>query len=329
MLPRIKSHFSQAVVDEALPRYGLAKSDLGTQGGFESFVYPCMHDDKRRILRISHSLHRAADQIASEIDWIHYLAANEVMACAAVPSIDGKLVEVLNDGSEYFTATLFERAPGGPARADEWQPPLFEKMGRMMGRMHAVTKDYLPRDQRSKRPEWHEEVRGNAEKYLPSSQRAIIDKFNLVLDECHALPKDSESYGLIHVDFHRGNFFVDDGEIYLFDFDDCQYSWFADDIAIALFYAVPHDCTSTQDLDAARNFMEHFLAGYRTQNSLSDDWINCIPLFLRRREIDLYTMVHRSMNLDDLDPWASSFMDRRALKIQSDVPYVDIDFSGL
>ncbi len=45
--------------------------------------------------------------------------------------------------------------------------------------------------------------------------------------------------------------------------------------------------------------------------------------------IDLYILVHRSLDLNDLNPWAASFMNRRALQIEADVPYVDIDFSGL
>jgi hypothetical protein len=52
-------------------------------------------------------------------------------------------------------------------------------------------------------------------------------------------------------------------------------------------------------------------------------------MFRKRRELDLYVMVHRRMNLQDLDAWATSFMDQRALKIQDDAPYIDIDFSNL
>jgi len=43
---------------------------------------------------------------------------------------------------------------------------------------------------------------------------------------------------LIHTDVHAGNFFVDDGRITVFDFDDSSYQWFASDIAIALYYTI-------------------------------------------------------------------------------------------
>lgn len=35
-----------------------------------------------------------------------------------------------------------------------------------------------------------------------------------------------------------GNFLVSDKEINIFDFDECQYSWFVEDIAIQLFYII-------------------------------------------------------------------------------------------
>lgn len=55
------------------------------------------------------------------------------------------------------------------------------------------------------------------------------------LDGLHALPKDADSYGLIHNDFNDGNFTVDydNDNITAFDFDDCCYFWFMYDIACA------------------------------------------------------------------------------------------------
>jgi len=43
-----------------------------------------------------------------------------------------------------------------------------------------------------------------------------------------------ESYGLVHCDVNPTNFYVNDGQITLFDFDDCAYNWFINDIAVAL-----------------------------------------------------------------------------------------------
>ena len=329
MEPLIKSQFSAEILEEALSRYGVRRSDVSELGGFESFVYECSRADEELILRISHSLHRSADEISAELEWIRYLSANAVNACGAVPSLQGNLLEILGDGDEYFTAAAFAKAPGRTADEAIWQPPLFEEMGRMMGQMHALSKSYAPAATSFRRPDWHEETTGIAEKFLPAKDVNIIGKFNELQAATSALAADADSFGLVHIDFHRGNFFVDQGRVYLFDFDDCQYSWFADDIAIALFYAVPHDCASLEDLASARTFMRSFMAGYRTENVLSSQWLERIPMFLKRREMDLYTAIHRSLDVNNLDEWAGSFMAGRASKIENDVPYVDIDFSSL
>ena len=75
--------------------------------------------------------------------------------------------------------------------------------------------------------------------------------------------------------------------------------------------------------------MRSFMAGYRTENELGSQWLERIPMFLKRREMDLYTVIHRSMDVSRLDAWASSFMADRAWKIENDVPYVDVDFSTM
>lgn len=147
-----------------------------------------------------------------------------------------------------------------------------------------------------------------------------------MLDRLYTLPKDRDSYGLIHVDVHGGNFFVDDeGQITLFDFDGCQYAWFACDIAMALFYAISHDCVSKEDVAHAKDFFEQFMLGYRCENEIDPRWLAQVPYFLKLREVDLYIIIHRSLDIDDLDPWCASFMKDRKYKIEHDVLYVELD----
>ena len=323
----IRAQFGDEVLANALSCWGIEPESVRELDGFESFVYDCA--ERELIVRISHSLRRTSEQIGAEIDWINYLATNEVSACRAVASNRGRLVEVLGAGDQYFTAVVFEKASGAPVSADAWKPPMFKRMGRMMGRMHALAKTYVPGDPSFARHHWYEDIVGTAERFLPSSEVVVTDRFNALLDETRKLPIDDGSYGLVHFDFHRGNFFVDGDAIWLFDFDDCQHTWFADDIAIALFYAVPHDCSSARDREFARSFMGHFLEGYAAENALEREWLARIPMFLTRREIDLYIMIHRSLDLDRLDAWPASFMRNRREKIAGEVAYVDIDFEAL
>ncbi len=117
----------------------------------------------------------------------------------------------------------------------------------------------------------------------------------------------------------------EEGVITLFDFDDCTYSWFINDIAIVLFYLV----MGAEDQAAiTKDFMTHFLSGYLAENHLEAKWLIEIPSFLKLREIDLYTVIHRSFDVDNIDhPWVAMFMNNRKERIENDVPFIDFDLS--
>lgn len=86
---------------------------------FESFVYEYRRGTERRILRITHSLHRYEAAIRGEVDWLSYLDANGLPVACAVPSERGDGVDVLQAGPEYFSAAAFRFAEGHPpVRAD-------------------------------------------------------------------------------------------------------------------------------------------------------------------------------------------------------------------
>jgi amicoumacin kinase len=327
---RIRELYSDSILDEALARYGVTKEDARLLDGFESYIYAYRKGGERRALRISHSLHRTSDATQGELEWLNYLVDGGVPAARAVLSERGNLVEPIPvaDGS-HFTAVSFEWAPGDHAAEDQWRDGLPVRLGQIMGRMHVLTKNFKPSDPRFKRHTWYEDAAGFVEQHLPSSEAVIIDKYNALVDYLCTLPRDRDSYGLIHVDVHGGNFFVDGaGRITLFDFDDCQYSWFANDIAMALFYAISHDCVSAEDVAWGARFLTEFLAGYRRENAIGAEWLAQIPHFLKLREIDLYAAIHRSLDLDNLDPWCASYMKDRKGKIERDVPYVVLDWES-
>ncbi len=144
----------------------------------------------------------------------------------------------------------------------------------------------------------------------------------------NTIPKNLETYGLVHQDAHGSNFFIDDhGKITLFDFDDCGYNWFINDIAIVLFYLV----ASSEDKAAlTREFMSHFLKGYLHCFPLNLDMLREIPYFLKMREIELYAVIQRDFDLNNIeDSWAMRYMNNRKYNIENDVPFIDLDFESL
>jgi Ser/Thr protein kinase RdoA (MazF antagonist) len=326
---RIKERYNESILSETMARYGIDRDALHLLDGFESFIYEYTQGEAAFILRIGHSLRRSADLVRGEVDWINHLAKGGAGVARAVESQHGRLVEAIDDGQGgHFLATAFVKASGGPPGPGFWTEPFIERYGRLLGRMHALAKSYRPADPAWSRQQWDDPIMLEVERWLPESDGAILARYRELLATLEALPKGPDSHGLIHQDAHAGNFFVDEaGAITLFDFDDCCYSWFANDIAIVLFYAV------TNRADAAEfavRFLPPFLRGYLEENHLDLQWLPRIPHFLKLREIDLYAVIHRSFDVDNLeDPWVAAFMENRRGRIAAGTPYLEFDFEGL
>ncbi|HSJ58457.1 MAG TPA: phosphotransferase [Anaerolineae bacterium] len=330
MEKRIKERFNDAILHEAMGRYGVAPDKIHLLAGFESFMYEFEREGATYILRIGHSFRRSEALIHGEVDWLNYLAGGGAGVARALLSAHGRLVEAVDDAQgEQFLATAFIKAQGGPVWSrGGWSPERYELYGQLLGRMHALSRDYQVPDPAWARPQWDDPLFLDIVPYLPAGHKAVADRFRALTAHLATLSQDRDGYGLIHFDAHAGNFFIDElDRITLFDFDDCQYSWYANDLAIVLFYMV----MGAEDPAAyTQDFLSHFLRGYRRENRLDPRWLAEVPSFLKLREIDLYAIIHRSFGPAYLEnAWCARFMDGRQARIEAGIPYIDFDFESL
>ena len=333
-------------------RYGIAEDQIRPLDAFESFIYEFERGATGCILRIGHSLRKSESLIRGEVDWINYLADGGVSVARALRSSGGKFVEAIDDGeSGQFLVTAFARAPGRPPWEAGWTPARFEEYGALLAKMHALAVTYQPVAE-WRRPEWDDTSMDFIKLYLPASEISAHRSHRVLLKHIHALPKDRNCYGLIHQDAHQNNFFMDsDGTLTLFDFDDCAYSWYVNDVAIVLFY-ISMDAEELGFPSAAafsQEFMTHFLRGYRREYALDARWLREIPHFLKLRELELYAVVHRDFEIHDIDHWRiedfmrirgfdasksghmwiANFMRHRKTSIEQDLPFIDFEFDLL
>ena len=305
MITEIAELYDEAVAREACRRFGFRH--WKSLGGFESYVYECRRDGQRYILKITHTLRRTPDYIRGELEFVGCLADRGVPTSSAVESRPGELVEAIDATRGQFLAYAFEKSSGRSIGASDWGPELFSDWGRLMGRMHSLSKDFRPSDQRFRRQQWHEEDTLRIERYVPASETALHEKAAALFARLHALPRDRDSYGLTHGDLHHRNILLDGSDIHPYDFDDCEYSWFASDIAIALYYAAGLDSDTVlapwTDMDRrsfCAHFLNHFMSGYRTENSLDPQWLRQVPDFLRLRALIMYVIGLQHLDVDRL-----------------------------
>jgi Ser/Thr protein kinase RdoA (MazF antagonist) len=324
----IKDRYNDTILQEAMRRYGIATDQIRSLDAFESFIYEFERDSHAYILRIAHSFRRSESLVLGEVDWINYLAEGGISVAKAMPSESGKLVEVIEDQrGGNFLVTAFVKAQG-QAPWNLWTPELYESYGEIIGRMHTLSKRYQPKQLAWKRPDWNNDLFEFVERYLPESESLAKKKYKDICEHVNTLAKDRESYGLTHQDAHGNNFFVDEtGQITLFDFDECAYNWFINEIAIVLFYIVQE----AEDWHAfTGEFMSHFLRGYVQACPLNSAWLREIPNFLKIREIELYAVMHRDFDVTNIDDeWCARFMHNRKSRIENDVPFIGFDFESL
>jgi amicoumacin kinase len=327
----IHDRYNEGILEEARRRFGIAPDAIQALDGFESFIYAFTKEGGDFILRLGHSRRRSPDLVRGEVDWMNYLAAGGAGVARATFSEKGELVEMIDDGQAgHFLATAFVRAAGGPVwEMGGWTEGLMLDYGRLLGRIHALSKIYRPSNPAWQRPQWDDPINNDVHATLAQEQSLVSRRYRTVFNHLLTLPRQPDSYGLIHQDAHSGNFFVDEnGRFTLFDFDDCVYGHFANDLAMVLFYAI----INREDGEAfAGTFWPLFWRGYCQENALDERWLAEIPHFMKLREIDLYAVIRRDMEPEQIEahPWTAQFMRGRRERIEQEVPCLDSDLMNL
>ncbi len=282
------------VARDALNRWGI-EAQPAFHSKFDSYIFQVEHQPERYILRLTENSHRTADQVEAELHWIKFLHSNEVGVAEPLISSNQRLVESFESESGTLHATIFREADGQSFEVSlHWRPEFLGNLGRLLGRMHAVTGSYTPPRNVSRPSHMAErDLLNDAEQHLPRSDTAAWREVEEVMEWINGLPVAGDSHGLIHTDVHPGNYFVDEKlRIMLFDFDDCQYHWFAYDLAIPLLYFYLYSDLPEPDASSTDWFFGTVLEAYQEMNILPVEWVRRIPGFVRFRRIDFYVLVH-------------------------------------
>ena len=316
------------VLQDAMKLFGATSDSYRLISDVENFVYECMRRDGPFILRITHNSHRNAHQIMAELDWMRYLSDHDVAVPQSIRSEQGALVEVAGVENSCFFITAFHKVDGeNIIDAHACTAPVYQEWGRIMGKMHRLATCYIPREPSCRRSAWFEnDILVNITHYL-AGQPKILEKIQGLLGHLAEFPQDEDAYGLIHTDFTDVNFFVHDGKIAVFDFDDSEYHWFAYDVAVVLFDTLPwlpHQGMNKGDF--ARFFWNHFYTGYVGEYSLNEYWLNQLPIFMKLREMFLYGVFHKKWDLDSLTEEQQKMLDAYRFNIENDVRPLDIRF---
>jgi len=147
------------------------------------------------------------------------------------------------------------------------------------------------------------------------------------LNQLRSLPITRDTFGLVHADLHQKNFFFDHNDIYPFDFDDCEYTYFVNDIGITLYYAMRYPRKQYDDMTAyARTFFHCFMKGYLRENSITIEEIAYIQDFIKLRHTLLYIVFIQVGYLSRENEEQLQQLLQHQREVISEEPLVPLDF---
>ncbi len=286
-------------IEQILKLFSLEDFDCheveGHEGGRNRIFVCSKGDEKKFVLRISSTGDRTEMDYLTETEFVHYLAEHGAPVADVIPSVNGKLIEVVDDDEGVVFISLFEYAKGmllcdngyryrEGASLEEY----FYNTGKTLGKIHELSKHFEPTEDH-RRPDYFDKY--NMEyinNLIPDTPTIYSDLKNAIdarLEKFQKLPIDSQNYGLIHFDFSDGNYHIDmaNGNITVFDFDNCMYCWYMFDLANLYLHGegwFRNEPDPTKRAAGMKHYFDTILKGYKSETTISDEFLNQLPLFI-------------------------------------------------
>jgi len=276
------------------------------EGGFQNHVFSFQMGNYRFIARLTPISKRSKALIEAELAFMESLKMHQIKTPEIV-SIKEKRVSELCIHQERLWLTVFQfidEKQIDVANLSQWNAPFFKKWGRTIAQIHQIDVDSRIKLQR---PNWLEDKEGEVNpipSLLTESEKWVKDIYKNLLVKLASYPRNKHNFGLIHHDLHQGNFFMASNQLILFDFDDCAYNYYVQDLATSIYHALWTGCSfHPQWSDFKQEFLNHFLKGYRSVRPLTKDDLNQIGLLLQLRELFLYLLFKKTWISSDLAEW--------------------------
>lgn len=298
-------------------------------GGFENKMYGFRTSSRKIVIRITPPDHKSIKEVEAEVDWLNYLNENGAPVVKVLESNNKKLVEVIETDQGEIPVVCFRWADGRVVRQEDFSKSLFHNWGRAIGKMHALTKDYLPKTM--DRIQWENDEYLSRD-LIPAAQTKVLERFDALMNYFKKLPQDRDSFGLIHQDVHHGNLFLDGTRLTVLDFDDSAYGFFVFDIANALGFSLWEKPDSMSNRDFADYYLEHLMKGYEEENHLEDSWTEHLPNALKLFEFIHYNAFNMDYDLagkgrfEDLPERIKTALKRYRNSIEENLSYIENTF---
>lgn len=237
------------------------------------------------MIRVCVAPKKKRSEILSELMWLDDLKQFKQTVCEPNVSLRGNLLEEFEIDGKTYRASMFRTARGVIKQTVEMTPMYFICCGDLLGAIHHVSTDEREkgfRFQRSSKAEDFAQLKQRVRDKIPEP---ILERINAIEAAVNALPQDMGHYGICHGDFHMNNYFVEENNVWVFDFDGCAYAHYLYDVASfvqACFlrgYGAGRDLRTVMETE----ILHYFKIGYTINHKVDEDFWDHLDLFIQYR----------------------------------------------
>lgn len=265
-----------------LDRYGVdidrAKCHFSTQN--YAFVFP----GEPFMVRVSATQKKTRSELLSELMWLDDLKQFKKTVCEPNLSLHGNLLEEFEIDGQTYRASMFRTARGEIKMTREMTPLFFICVGDLLGEIHRVSTDERELGMNFKRRTKAEDFTALKARVANKVPPEIMEKIERIEAQVNGLSQEIGRYGLCHGDFHMNNFFVEENNIWVFDFDSCAYAHYLYDIACFMQACFLHGYGAGRDLrQVLDEILYYFKIGYTLNKSCDEHFWDDLELFILYR----------------------------------------------
>lgn len=280
----LKTHLREILLD----RYGvdidLAKCHFSTQN--HVFIFP----NQPFMIRVSAIPQKSRAEILSELIWLDDLKQFKQTVCEPNVSLRGNLLEEFEIEGQIYRASMFRTARGVLKATANMTPMFFICAGDLLGTIHHASTNERELGIRFKRPSKAADYAALKARVADKIPAHIMKKIDAVEDKVNGLSQELGLYGICHGDFHLNNFFVEENNIWVYDFDGCAYTHYLYDVASFIQSCILYGYGAGRDLRQVINedILHYFKIGYTLNHQCDEHFWDDMELFIDYRTAYTY-----------------------------------------
>ena len=266
-----------------LDRYGIdidgAECHFSTQN--HAFIFP----GEPFMLRVNTTAKKTRAEILSELMWLDDLKQFKQTVCEPNVSLRGNILEEFEIDGKTYRASMFRTARGVFKTKTEMTPMFFICCGDLLGAIHHVSTDERIKGFKFMRKTKAEAFSALKERVREKMPEQILERINRIEKQVSELPREIGHYGICHGDFHANNFFVEENNVWVFDFDGCAYAHYLYDIASFIQACFLYGYGAGRDLKEVmeQEILHYFKIGYTLNHECDAHFWDNLDLFMMYR----------------------------------------------